>query len=181
MKFDLEQWFNSVTEGTVLCAYRGTIYGDIITDILERIEDQFNKNGESPKIRKKIYNILVEALQNLFHHVDDVPEEYKEKFEKRFAVFILKKEGDSYKIIMLNFVRNDKIHFLRDRIDQINLLTKDELKALYKIILNNQEFSIKGGGGLGLIDIARRSGGKLEYYFFELNSEYSFFKLEVIV
>ena len=39
--------------------------------------------------------------------------------------------------------------------------------------------SKKGGGGLGLIDIARRSGEKLQYKIREIDKDYSFFTLTV--
>ena len=39
------------------------------------------------------------------------------------------------------------------------------------------KLSAKGGAGLGFIDIARKSGNKLEYFFKEINSYSSFFIL----
>ena len=39
--------------------------------------------------------------------------------------------------------------------------------------------SVKGGGGLGLIDIARKSGEKLQYNIREINESFSFFTLTV--
>ena len=39
---------------------------------------------DSPKIRKRVFNVLVECLQNLYHHIDEFevvgsPEELAEK------------------------------------------------------------------------------------------------------
>jgi hypothetical protein len=45
--------------------------------------------------------------------------------------------------------------------------------------LNNGELSEKGGGGLGLIDIAKKSRNKLQYSFREIDEDYSFFTLTV--
>jgi hypothetical protein len=52
---------------------------------------------------------------------------------------------------------------------------------MYKFILNHQKLSAKGGGGLGLVDIARKSGNKLEYEFFIYDDNYSFFNLTIRV
>ena len=46
---------------------------------------------------------------------------------------------------------------------------------MYKFILNHQKISTKVGGGLGLIDIARKTGNKLVYHFYPYNDKYSFF------
>ena len=60
-------------------------------------------------------------------------------------------------------------------------MDKDALKVYYKEVLNNGEMSAKGGGGLGMIDIARKSGKKLEYKFDNVDNEYSFFSLNIKV
>ena len=56
---------------------------------------------------------------------------------------------------------------------------KEELKDYYKSVLNNGEMSLKGGGGLGMIDIARKTGEKLEYNFLEIDNKVSFFTLNI--
>ena len=56
-------------------------------------------------------------------------------------------------------------------------MNKDELREYYVNTLSNESFSDKGGGGLGMIDIARKSGQKFEYSFTPINNIYSFFSL----
>ena len=58
-------------------------------------------------------------------------------------------------------------------------MNADELKLFYKETLNNGTMNIKRGGGLGLIDIARKSGEKLQYNIREINDSFSFFTLTV--
>ena len=73
------------------------------------------------------------------------------------------------------------INGLRARLDEVNSLNKEELKEYYKRILNNGEMSMKGGGGLGMIDIARKTGEKLDYNFLEIDNKVSFFTLNIKV
>jgi len=47
------------------------------------------------------------------------------------------------------------------------------------MVLNNGEMSDKGGGGLGMIDIARKTGEKLNYNFMPVDDSYSFFSLNI--
>jgi len=89
--------------------------------------------------------------------------------------------GYLYKVTTGNFVSSKRIKFLKEKIDKINSMTQDELKDMYKFILNHQRLSVKGGGGLGLVDIARKSGYKLDYSFFYYNDSYSFFNLTIRV
>jgi hypothetical protein len=49
------------------------------------------------------------------------------------------------------------------------------------MVLNNEEFSAKGGGGLGLIDIVRRTENKIEFDFQKINNIFSFYFFKVVV
>ena len=75
----------------------------------------------------------------------------------------------------------ENIEKLEEKIKRINRSSHEEIKELYKFILNHQRISAKGGGGLGLVDIARKTGNKLEYAFKEYNDKYSFFYLDILV
>ena len=93
----------------------------------------------------------------------------------------VKKVDTGYRIITGNFVHIDNIEKLEEKIKRINRSSHEEIKELYKFILNHQRISAKGGGGLGLVDIARKTGNKLEYSFRRYNDTYSFFYLDILV
>ena len=182
MSFDINEYFDQLNEGEVLLAYKGSITSDLISNVLEVVEEKLDDLSETSKIRKKVYNVLVESLQNLYHHIDDLPDEVRGDLEPKFGVLVVARvESNVYKITTGNFVTSGKIKFLKDKIDKINSLSRDELKDMYKFILNHQKLSAKGGGGLGLVDIARKTGNKLDYKFESLTSEYYFFNLDVTI
>ena len=182
MSFDINEYYAKLNGGDVLLAYKGSITSDLISNILEVVEAKLEDLSEGSKVRKKIYNVLVESLQNLYHHVEDMPEDLKDKFEPKFGILVISRVGNNtYKISTGNFVNSGKIKVLKDKIDKINSLSMDELKDMYKFILNHQKLSAKGGGGLGLVDIARKTGSKLDYSFENYNNDFYFFNLEVVV
>ncbi len=179
MSVFIDKCYEQMNQGEVIVAYKGIIGADIIANTLNlvesKIEDSVNRSGT----RKKLYNVLVESLQNLYHHVD-APAEYKID-NANFGVFVLSKSADGYRISTGNFVKRDKVRILKQKIDKINSLSNEELKDFYKFVLNNQKFSEKGGGGLGLIDMARKTGNKLGYKFYDYNNEYDFFNLNLLI
>ena len=132
------------------------------------------------KYRKKIYNVSVEALQNLFHHSNKAPKEVYEG--NKFAIYILEQKAeDVFEITTGNFINIEQKYKLKNRFDQINYLSLDKIKELYKLILSNSEFSFKGGGGLGMIDIARKTKHKLTYKFYNYSKEIIFFEFNVVI
>jgi len=179
MNFDLNQWYNEKIDEDAIFDYKGNIEDKNVTDILNSIEDILHKNNESPKIYKKIFNVIVELVQNLYHH-GEVPPELNLPYSK-FGVLIMRDEGMQYRISAGNFIKIEGLKLIRDRIDQINTLSSDETQSLYRLILNNDEYSEKGGGGLGIVDIARKSGNNMEYQFLEYNSSYLFLSIDVII
>ncbi len=182
MSFDINEYYEKLNGGDVLLAYKGSITSDLISNVLEVVEAKLDDLSETSKIRKKVYNVLVESLQNLYHHIDELPKGLSENYEPKFGVLVVSRvDNNVYKITTGNFVTSGKIKLLKDKIDKINTLSKDELKDMYKFILNHQKLSAKGGGGLGLVDIARKTGNKLEYSFENFNNDYYFFNLDVFV
>jgi len=91
------------------------------------------------------------------------------------------KDDSNYNIITGNYILSKNIDSLTARMDKVNSMSVDELKVLYKEILNNDQYSDKGGGGLGLVDMARKTGQKLGYNFKKIDDEYSFFSLDIKV
>ncbi len=181
MSFNLQAWYKQMEKDSVILAYRGTITAELITNILDTIETKLRSIAESTKTRKKIYNVLVETLQNLYHHLDEPPSEEKNEFDEKYAIFVFSKTKNGYTISTGNFIKKDKVKFLRDRMEQINYLSREELKTLYRLILDKQGLTEKGGGGLGMIDIAKKTGNKLEYKFYDYNQDYSIFALDNLI
>lgn len=181
MSFNLKEYYSNLSKGNAILAYKGSITSELINDILEAVENKLEEADADSRLRKKIYNVLVESLQNLFHHIEMTHEGIQEGLDPKFGVLVIVKEDEIYKVTTGNFVNVKRIKFLKEKIDKINSLTKDELKDMYKFILNHQKLSAKGGGGLGLVDIARKSGNKLEYEFYKYNDDYYFFNLTISV
>jgi len=99
--------------------------------------------------------------------------------EESAAIFMIGRNDKGYNIVTGNYILTERVESLRSKIDHVNSLDRDGLKTLYKEVLNNDERSQKGGGGLGIIDIARKSGQNLVYDFMEVDNKYSFFSLYI--
>lgn len=179
MNFNLNEWYSEKVDADSIFYYKGKIEDEDVTEILNSIEKILADRNESPKVLKKIFNVLVELVQNLYHH-GEVPPDLEVPYSK-FGVLIVCEEGAQYRISAGNFLKIDGLKLIRDRIDQINTLSSEETQNLYRIILNNENFSDKGGGGLGMVDIARKSGNSMEYQFFEYSSNYLFLAIDVVI
>jgi hypothetical protein len=149
--------------------YKGIFNPNHTDQILSLAENNMAVTGESTKTQKRVYFVMVESLQNITRHQDVKQDEENQAF------FVVHNNVGEYDLTSGNVVTKEEIDSLKEKIDKINSLNPDELKAYQKEILENQLMSDKGGAGLGLIEMARRSGNKLEYDFQEINDKLSYF------
>jgi hypothetical protein len=149
---------------------------DEITDGIIRITDyNVNNMEELAKMRKRVSFILLECFQNLVRH-GNPQKESKEHPSALFATRLV--DGSNY-VSSINLIDVAEIDRLRGKLTMVNSLEKDKLKALYLEVLDNKEISSKGGAGLGLIEIARRTGRPLGFDFESLDENVSNFYLSI--
>ena len=179
MMLDIYDFYDKMERNNILLSFKGDITSDLLTSILQIIESKMEDLHEEPKLKKKVYNVLVECLQNLYHHMDETTENGGDR--GRSAIFMIGKQEGDYNIMTGNYILSENVNGLKNRLDEVNSLSKEELKDYYKKVLNNGQMSLKSGGGLGMIDIARKIGQKLHYSFMIIDDKYSFFSLNIKV
>lgn len=175
-------YYKNMQVNNILFVYQGEVTADLVSSILQMMENKLEGEGEDKKVKKRVFGVMVECLQNVYHHLDAIPpSDASNPIKDKTAILIIGKEEQSYFIITGNHILNDRIPEVRGHLDRINKASKEELKQLYQEILSNETFSEKGTAGLGMIDIARKSGQRLGYAFHPINDKYSFFSLEARV
>lgn len=171
----------NATSSTTILRYHGEINGPIISELLDDLDFKCI-NLDMPDIkRKKIFNIAVEMFQNLYHYTRDLSVEGMKEEEARTVLLSFEMDEKNY------FVKTENLILIKDeeklsaKIKQINSMEPKELRAHFKTILSNEEFSGKGGAGLGLIDMKKRSGNPLEFEIKKNNEETKIYTLIVKV
>jgi len=157
--------------------YRGTFSQLITENLISLTQTNLEQSNEPTKIKKKVYFIMVESLQNIIKHQDD--SENKELSES--GIFLIQKRKDKYFITSGNLIEEPNISPLRQKIEKINSLDTNSLKSYYLEMLRNGTISEKGGAGLGLIEIAKKSGNKLAFDFRNIDNSHSYFYLQTSI
>jgi hypothetical protein len=176
MDSDIYKKFKTLMDNHIIMSFKGEITSDIITMILQIMESRLESANEKSGVKKKIFNILVECMQNLYHHAESETENPEASRPAMLELFF---DDDFYNIITGNYIKNEAIPPLKDRIERVNAMDKEELREYYREVLDNNIISDKGGADLGMIDMARKSGEKLDYNFTKVNDQISFFDLMV--
>jgi len=67
-KIDIYDYYDKMEEQKIMLSFKGDLSNDLITSIVEVVEEKMDKFQSELKTKKKVINVLVECLQNLYHH-----------------------------------------------------------------------------------------------------------------
>lgn len=160
--------FTRVKDSDFEYIYRGGFSQNISKNLISLAETNVKKSAGRTALKNKIYFVMVEGLQNITKHEDDID-------TGESGMFAIQKQKGKYYITTGNVINKENEKSLKPKLDQINILERDQLNKLKKEVLVGNELSEKGGAGLGLIEMARKSGKKLVYEFEPFNENASFF------
>ena len=161
----------------IAMVWSGHLSTDIEKQFLSFTETRMSEEDLELKVRRKVFSIMVECLQNISKYNPGF--EIEEELGMPIAMIISEKNG--MRLTTGNLIKNDQIDSLLDKLKTVNRYDKKGLKELYRISLAGEDLKAEQTGIMGLIDIARKSGHKLDYEFEEVNSNYSYYVLSVLV
>jgi hypothetical protein len=61
MSFNVETYFTDQAKGIEVLYYRGNIDPEVINHVLDSAEDKLSAAKEQSRLRKRVYNVLVES------------------------------------------------------------------------------------------------------------------------
>lgn len=155
--------------------YKGELTFDIIEDILAKFKENMQDIDIELVIRKRLYSILVESLENTYRHNCEV----NSTSNHQSVELQLITRSDAFELIIGNYLPNSKTDELAEKIDLINSLDLVGLNRLYRASISKARISDKGGAGLGLIEIARNSRQQISYRFDKEHDKYSYVELKI--
>jgi hypothetical protein len=158
----------------LMFVYRGVVTNDNSVPLLLLLEKEM-ENSEFGFIgRKRLFMFVLESLQNVSRHSDihDLAD---------MSLVVYSKLNGGYTVTTGNVISTVHVEDLRKRLDEINHLQTGEIRTVYRQMLSNTEFSSKGGAGLGLIEMAKKTGNKLDYDFLQMDNDNTYFILSKTV
>lgn len=176
--FLLSEFYHLMKKNNVIMMYEGEFSQEITKSFLSMTETNFQTSHVNEIVIKKVYNIMMEVLQNICKHEFKYTEE---QADKSASLFIISENETAYQIITGNAIQKTVTSIITEKINKVNSLDQDGLKQLYKEARLNSTISEVGGAGLGFIDIARKSGNPISYHFTTINNDLCYFLQMVTV
>ncbi len=151
-------------------------FNHIITKMFTAMsQEEMELNQDSKSVRRKLHHSVIEILQNMTKHSTRLFTTVK--FGK--GIFMLGRTDKAYYIMTANRIHKEDIANLETAILEVNEASPEELRKKYKAQLTGGKISDRGGAGLGLIDIVRKTGNKLNYLFLPIDDNHEYFVLKI--
>jgi hypothetical protein len=134
-----------------------------------------NLDEEHENLRNKLSFLMIESFQNISRYAD----REKNELDDNSEFFMTRNINDTFYIISANLIDNDKIDFVKEKLEKVNTIDSNEINKLYREVLTNKQINEKGGAGLGFIEMVRKTKGKLPFDFIKINDKQSMFFMQI--
>lgn len=172
----LYNWLKECEKENIILSFKGDFNQDLVNAILVLTERGPEVQNSSTIVRSRVFSILVECMQNIRKYGAVTAESTD---LKPGIVLVIIKNGN-YVLKTGNFINNSDVAALKEKLDKVKALNKEELKSVHKKVLGETELTEVSGAGLGLISIARKSDD-FAYQFKKINDSISFYSLDIAV
>ena len=166
---NLSSLLDASSNELVLLSHFGNLNQPKITSLINIVEQATLENGIKRRIMKRVCSVMIESLQNISIHGA------LDRKGNQNAMIILTFNGEEVKIITGNLIHNEDVGVVDYKLTQINKLSLEELRKLYIETLCNENFSQKGGAGLGFLTVAKKVALPIEYELVSIDENQSYF------
>jgi hypothetical protein len=170
---EVEQMYNFLSSNKVLMLYKGDLSKDVIIPLVEMVQTNFSDSGNISGKEKRGVITLIESLQNISKHG-------KVNNGAKDGIFTLVRSNDTYTIEVGNLIEQNKRANFENTLSNLKKLNLEEVKNLYKKKLLDPEITKEGNCGLGLLEIAKNSGGNFDFDFAPSNEDV-FYSIKITV
>jgi Family of unknown function (DUF6272) len=173
---DVAKFYKVINKEGIILSYQGPF----LQEMIEEISTIMNKKLSDVlklKINSKYLSIFIEQAQNVLRYSSDINIDEKGSQISSGIILTGMNNGNVF-IISGNPIDRKHEIFLKEKLEQLDKCSKEELKELFKEQLrDDNDNELSKGAGLGLIDIYRKSD-KLEYHFSKMESGEVFFSIK---
>jgi hypothetical protein len=167
-------------EKGVIIDYNGRIHYETIGELIHQFKNHVHILGVHIGTYKKVLLVMIETLENIMKY-GEYPAHGAKDNHVFTPLFAVTKEGGRYFVSSVNALERKNIADLEGKLLYLNTLSQQGIKEYYKETITNGQFSKKGGAGLGLIEMAKISGNKIDYQFKPVDENYATFHLKITI
>ena len=182
MPFNVHQFYVDLNQRGIIFSFSGPISQEVIEGIGGTLKQKMEVEDADLNTSQKVFSIFIEQMQNVVNYsADRVILEERSEGEIRKGVLIVGKENSHYYVLCGNKIKNESQESIREQLDLLAKLDKDELKKMYRERRKKTSENNAKGSGLGFIEMARKSTGPIEFDISPVDSDFVFLTIKAVI
>jgi len=173
----------NLAEQGIFLSFSGPVSQDLMVEMGATLKQKMKLEDASKSTVLKVFSMVVENAQNIIHYsAEKLPRNSLEnEDELSLGIIAVGYKSDHYFVLCGNMIENKKKEKLRRKLTRIQSMNKNELKRFYKEQRKKPPDKDSKGGGLGFIDMARKSSQPIAFHFESIDEDYSFFSIKIVI
>ncbi|MCL2809873.1 MAG: SiaB family protein kinase [Treponema sp.] len=185
MKIDMLQYNKMLMENNISIIYSGPLWADGIDGLADFLQRRLDIDEIALSMSQSVFSVFVEQLNNmLMYSVENTEIDFSEKTKSNIVkgIFLMGRHDNKYFLQTGNYMKSSNVELLKDRIDYLNTLDKQQLRNFLKEKRKSENDNPESkGAGLGLIEVARRSTSRIDYEFIPCEDGLTYFTMYVTI
>lgn len=167
----------------IVFAYSGYVTESILAGVGDALKHKLVSDEINRTTMRSVFAVFVEQMQNIIRYSAEKldPVTGAEDEELRYGILTIGNENGRHIVQAGNLLAREDMQRMKDRLTQLQAMSKDELKSAYKTQLKSDQDPDSKGAGIGLIEIARRATEPIEFDFLDVDDGKVFFALKAII
>jgi hypothetical protein len=149
--------------------YRGKYKTDLSINIFEIVNANLSLHFKKSFVTRLSY-LVIECIQNVI--------KYSESKDSSSDYCLIYSDENFCHVVTGNRISYNNVENLENRLFTLKKQTIEEIEEAYNSVLRSKTYTTKGAG-LGLIDIARKTGKRMEYTLQKESEEEWFYSLHI--
>ena len=169
-------------EKGIVFSFSGYMSEGILYSLGEALRQKMTLEETNVTTIKKVFSVFVEQSQNIIRYsAEKVEGNVGRRIELSSGIVTIGTENGHFFIVCANVVLADDEPRLRERLERLQKMDKEEIKAYYKEQLREAPDEHSRGATIGLIEIARRACEPIQFDFDRINDDSFFFCMKVSI
>ncbi|HTH16684.1 MAG TPA: SiaB family protein kinase [Magnetospirillum sp.] len=169
-------------ERGIIFSFSGYLSEGILYSLGDTLRQKMTLEDTDLTTIKKVFSVFVEQAQNIIRYsAEKVQGNLGKTVELSSGMVTIGTEQGRFFIVCANTILEEDVPRLKQRLEMLQKMDKDEIKAYYKEQLREAPDEKSRGATIGLIEIARRASEPIEFDFDRIDAEKFFFCLKVSI
>nr|WP_320115866.1 SiaB family protein kinase [uncultured Desulfuromonas sp.] len=171
---DLYELRDEFDKSGILICFNGPFHHSIMQEIGTAMRNHLAEENIAQEALMDVFAVYIEMAQNVSNYIT-----FRQiaRPEAASSIITISRSGEGYQVSSGNIVLNEDVETLCRRVDEVNAMTRSEIRSAYKKQMRRDVPPDALGAGLGLLEIAKRSSEKMTYAVKILDAGSTFFSL----